>query len=187
MLELLGHVVHLAHDAQDLLAAGPEQALDCAARLQVEVAEVEQALRLFLGRWRRGSSPARSSADRLVGLVQLVHDLWSSAVGSTGRRERTSFDADHLEHQHRVVRGDRAPALADDVGCGDRPSRRTPRRRSRRRRARTRGWVVHGRVEVGLRAVVVDGQAAADVEVLEPGAHLDQLDVDVRRLLHRVS
>ena len=45
--------------------------------------------------------------------------------------------------------------------------------------------VVHARFEVGLRAVVVDAQTAADVEVLEAGALLDQLGVDARRLVQR--
>jgi hypothetical protein len=41
-------------------------------------------------------------------------------------------------------------------------------------------------VEVCLRAVVVDGEAAADVEVLHVAAHARHLDVDVRRLLDGV-
>ena len=45
--------------------------------------------------------------------------------------------------------------------------------------------VVHARFEVGLRAVVVDAEAAADVQVLQAGAGLDQLDVDARRLVQR--
>ena len=42
--------------------------------------------------------------------------------------------------------------------------------------------VVDRRLEVGLRAVVVDAQAAADVEVLDAGADAVQLDVDAGRL-----
>ena len=42
--------------------------------------------------------------------------------------------------------------------------------------------VVDGRFEVGLRAVVVDAEAAADVEELETGADAMQFDVDARRL-----
>ena len=45
--------------------------------------------------------------------------------------------------------------------------------------------VVDARLEVGLRAVVVHAQAAADVEVLEPGAGLDELGVDPRRFVER--
>src|SRR5262249_51115588 len=42
--------------------------------------------------------------------------------------------------------------------------------------------VVDRRLEVGLRAVVVDAQAAADVQVADPGADPGQLDVNPRRL-----
>ena len=41
-LQLVGHVGELAHDAQDLLAAVPEQALDARPGAQVEVAEGEE-------------------------------------------------------------------------------------------------------------------------------------------------
>ena len=46
--------------------------------------------------------------------------------------------------------------------------------------------VVHRGVEVGLRAVVVDREAAADVEVAHPAAHLAQLHVELTGLAHRV-
>src|SRR6185312_13990597 len=46
--------------------------------------------------------------------------------------------------------------------------------------------VVHRRLEVRLRPVVVDAEAAADVEVLERRAHLVQLDEEAPRLAHRV-
>ena len=46
--------------------------------------------------------------------------------------------------------------------------------------------VVHRRGEVGLRAVVVDAQAAAHVEVLQRRAQLAQLDVEAARLAQRV-
>ena len=43
--------------------------------------------------------------------------------------------------------------------------------------------VVDARLEIGLRAVVVDAEAAADVEVLETGSGLDELGIDARRLV----
>ena len=45
--------------------------------------------------------------------------------------------------------------------------------------------VVDARFEVGLGAVVVDAEAAADVEVLEAGPGLHQLGVDARRFVER--
>ena len=46
--------------------------------------------------------------------------------------------------------------------------------------------VVHRRCEVGAAAVVVDAEAAADVDVLEAGAHQLELGVDVRELVDGV-
>ena len=46
--------------------------------------------------------------------------------------------------------------------------------------------VVHRRLVVGAAAVVIDAEAAADVDVLQAGAHLLQLRVDVRQLGDRV-
>ena len=75
--------------------------------------------------------------------------------------------AEHVEDEHAVVRDDRAAALGDD-------------RRVRHARVVAHRLdvvddvvgvflerVVDARLEVGLRAVVVDAEAAADVEVLE--------------------
>ena len=46
--------------------------------------------------------------------------------------------------------------------------------------------VVHRRFEVGAAAVVVDAQAAADVDVFQTGAHQLELRVHVRELVDRV-
>ncbi len=73
--------------------------------------------------------------------------------------------AEHVDHQHRVVRRDRAARLADDVrvrdlvGVADLLDRVDDVVRVLLHR------VVHRRREVGLRAVVVDAETAADVEV----------------------
>ena len=45
--------------------------------------------------------------------------------------------------------------------------------------------VVHARLEVRLRAVVVHAEPAADVDVLQAGAELGQLGVDARRFVER--
>ena len=45
--------------------------------------------------------------------------------------------------------------------------------------------VVDARFEIGLRAVVVDAQAAADVQVLQAGAGARQVHVDADRFVHR--
>ena len=125
----------------------------------------------------------RQVAQRLdqVGdrLLEVVADLGRHALLAELRH------AEHVEHEQAVVRGNRAAALGHD------------------RRVRHAGLVadllqvvhhvvgvllqrvVHARLEVGLRAVVVDAEPAADVHVLEPGARLVQLAVDARRLDQR--
>ncbi len=45
--------------------------------------------------------------------------------------------------------------------------------------------VIDAGFEIGLRAVVIDAQAAADVQVFQPGAGALQLHVNARRLHHR--
>ena len=92
-------------------------------------------------------------------------------------------DAEHVEHQHAVIGDDGAAAFGHDG------------------RMRHAGFVadaldvvddvvgvllervVHARFEVGLRAVVVHAQAAADVDVLETRAQLGQLRVDAGGLV----
>ena len=97
----------------------------------------------------------------------------------SGVRSSPKFgDAEDVEDEQAVVGDDGAAALRDD------------------RRVRHAGLVAHrlqviddvvgvflervvgARLEVGLRAVVVDAEAAADVEVLQPGAGAGELDVD---------
>jgi hypothetical protein len=94
-------------------------------------------------------------------------------------------DAEHVEHEHAVVRHDGAAALGHDRRVFD---------------ARVVAHrldviddvvgvllerVVHARLEVGLRPVVVHAQAAAHVDELEAGAFLHQFRVDARRLVER--
>ena len=45
--------------------------------------------------------------------------------------------------------------------------------------------VVDARFEIGLRAVVIDAQAAADVQIFQAGAGARQIDVNAHRFVHR--
>ena len=155
-----------------------------AAVLDRQVAEVEQAHGLV---------------DRLQCVVIALQVVFLGEVAvdaeQVGDRLRRIFgdlrrrlvlvevgDAEHVEDEHAVV-GDHRPArLGED------------------RRVRDLGLVadvldaeddvvgvflkrvVDRRHEVGLRAVVVDAQAAADVEVLDPGPDAEHLHVDPGRL-----
>ena len=95
--------------------------------------------------------------------------------------------AEDVDDEHRVVRGDRAARLADDVrvrhlvGVADLLDRVDDVVRVLLHR------VVHRRREVRLRAVVVDAEAAADVEVRQAlRAELVQLDEQAAGLAQRV-
>ena len=94
--------------------------------------------------------------------------------------------AEHVEHEHRVVRRDRAARFADDLRVRD-AARVAYARDPVHDVARVLvERVVHRRFVVRAAAVVVDAQAAADVHVLDPGAEESQLRIDVRQLGDRV-
>ena len=115
--------------------------------------------------------------DRLLGLVRRnrLRDLLLPEGGN----------AEHVEDEHAVIRDDRPTALRHD------------------RRMLHAGVVAHcldvvddvvgvflervidARFEVGLRPVVVDPEAAADVEVLQAGPRLHQLRIDAGRFVER--
>ena len=125
--------------------------------------------------------------DVVVGLDQVDQRLLE--VVARRRRHRLLAEAagaEHVEDEQRVVGGDRPAALRDDGRMGDllfvahlldvvHDVVRVLLQ-----------GVVHARLEVGLRAVVVDAQPAADVEVLDAGAGLGQVAVDPRRFVQGV-
>ena len=174
-LQVLRHVVHLRDELAQLHEDGPIQVLGLAALLERQVAageqverHVERLLRVVIALERVADRKVRVGLeeidDRLLGFVRLdgLRDLLLAE-----RRH-----AEHVEDEDAVVRDDRAPALRHD------------------RRMLDPGVVahrldvvddvvgvflervVHARLEVRLRAVVVDAEPAADVEVLEPRAGL---------------
>ena len=94
--------------------------------------------------------------------------------------------AEDVEDQHRVVRDHGAAGLGDDVGVRDALAVAGLLDRGDDVVGVLLHRVVHRRVEVGLRAVVVDAEAAADVDVARLRAHLVQADEDAARLAQRV-
>ena len=124
--------------------------------------------------------------ERAVGLLQIDQRLLG--ILRDLRREFVVAEAGHaqnVEHQHAVIRGDGAPAFGNDGGM------------------RHFGFVAHvldviddvvgvflqrvidARFEIGLRAVVIDAQAAADVQIFQARAGALQLHVHARRFHHR--
>jgi hypothetical protein len=91
-----------------------------------------------------------------------------------------------VEYQQAVVRGDRAPGLADDhrVRHVARVADALDAVHDVARVFVER--VVHRGFEVGAAAVVVDAEAAADIDVLQAGAHELEFRIDVRELVDRV-
>ncbi len=72
------------------------------------------------------------------------------------------------------------------VGCGTPPASQISCRENTMSFAYSWVDIVHRRGEVRLRAVVVDAETAAGVEVLQRRAHLGDLDVEAPRLAQRV-
>ncbi len=125
--------------------------------------------------------------DLLVGLEQVLDHARRVAGDLVGRLADVELaHAQDVDHQHRVVSDHRPSRFGDDGrvvdagGVADLEQREHDVVRVLLRR------VVHRRREVGLRAVVVDAQPAARVEVLERRAQLADLDVEAPRLAQRV-
>ena len=171
-----------------LRADRPVERLGQAALSERQVAAVEQVER-HVERLLRVVVALERVARRqvLIGLFQIDERLLEVVAVAVLRHLvfAEPGDAEHVEDEHAVIRDDRAAALRHD------------------RRMLHAGVVahrldvvddvvgvllervVHARLEIRLRAVVVDAEAAADVEVLEPGAFLHQLRVDARRFVER--
>ena len=156
---------------------------------QRQVAEVEQLQRLFLVLERVVVRPrARSCARPPVGLEQVLHHAAARRRASLSGALPTSnsptprMSTTSIEWWATTAR----PDSVTMVGCGDagRVADLLQREHDVVRVLLHR--VVHRRREVGLRAVVVDAQPAAHVEVLERRAQLAQLDVEAPRLAQRV-
>ena len=93
------------------------------------------------------------------------------------------LDVDHLDQQQRVVRRERAARLADDVRHRDLVlAARLGERVDDVVRVLLQR-VVDARVGRRVRAVVVDAESAADVDVRDVEARVAQLDVEARQLL----
>ena len=177
LVQVLQILRHLAHRLDDLLeprADGPEEIFSRASLVERKVAAVEQADRHIERLLRIVKRLERiAGGDVVVGLDQVDERLLPFGV----RRDRhllvaEAGDPQHVEHEHAVIGDDGAPALGHDGRMGN--ARLVAHRLNvvddvvgvllER--------VVHARLEVRLRAVVVNAQTAPDIQVLQTGAEL---------------
>ena len=178
-LEFLGHFVHVADEAQNLLADAPEILLGQHTLLKLQVAEGEQGQRFVLVLQGVVVGFQQVLAGQLaVGVVHVPHHGLGVVRRLAGMRGGAEFaDPQDVGDQHAVMRHRGAPGFADQN-----------RRRHRGFLAHFQDGVDHvvgvflqgivdGGMEVGLRAVVVHSEAATDVEVAQRHAHFDQLAV----------
>ena len=194
--QIIRDVVELFSHTHDLLAGRPVEVFDARPGGEVDHAGRKQRLSLVL----QGDRVVVGlliglGVDRLIGIEHRMH----RAVLLGGRleviahaRTRHLVDTQDVEHEDGVVGHQGPTGFGDDVRVRD-----TGLVASIEDAVDDVGGVllmgvVHRRVEVGLAAVVVHGETATDVHVVEAGgAHLAQVVVDADGLadgfLHRTD
>ena len=188
LAELLGLVTGFRSLLVDLRADLPEEAFGGGAVLEVEVAEFEKRVRLLL--LLHGVVETFEAAQ--AGLVSQQHLEVGDDLVRLGRHGggldglALGDGVEDLDDEHRVRGGDGAAALGDDVGQGHSDGGADLADVEDDVAGVFAHRIVHRRLEVGAAAVVVDAQAAADVEVAHREAHLDELAVETGGLDHGV-
>ena len=175
--------------ARDLVDRAEIEPLRKRSIPQRQHAAVEQRLRAFLVEHRVVVHLAHPSQRGILArhglevVGHLVQQRVILAIDRGHRLLRRRLHVDHAHEQQRMVRGEGASGLADDV-----------RHRQLAVAAHFREGVddvvrvllqrvVHARLRGGLRAVVVHAEAAADVHVRDVEAHRAQFGVEARQLL----
>ena len=187
--KLQKYLSHVRGNLAHLAGHRPEQLFDLSPGAQVEQSQTEEVERFLAN--LQGIVP-RLEQTRLVHVVPYLIELVDQFVrvlaqlfllvpdGERGRLE-------HLEYQHRVVGGKRAPRLGDDVGLGQVVLHAGIDQRRNRVVYILLYRVVHAALaRRGARAVVVDAQAAAYVDKLDVEAHVLELYVELRSLFQGV-
>ena len=177
VFELLRHFVELARQVADLGAGGPVEALGEAALRERQQAEVEHLQHLVARRLRVVVTLDHAAlGDGAVGVEQVTDGLRHVApavllVFLARHAELVErLAAERIEDEHAVMRGDRAPRFADDHRVRDLARVAHAARCGTPRRWRTRSACSSSTKEIRAAAVVVDAQAAADVDVLQASA-----------------
>src|SRR5208283_129893 len=179
-LELFGEHIQLERQGQDLTADQPVQVLGQRALFEGQVAQRKQV---------------QGRIERLLGVVETFQQVLGSEV-LVGFQEvdQRLFDvvrqrgghllvaiashAQDVEHQNAVIGGDGAAALGDDGRVRDLALIADVLDVIDDVVGVLLERVVDAGFEIGLRAVVIDAQAAADVEEFEAAAALLEIDVD---------
>jgi hypothetical protein len=122
------------------------------------------------------------AADLAVGVVQMLESASASPrAAARGRPTRNSPTPRTSTTRTAWCAVSARPDSETIVGCGTPSASHSFERAEDDVVGVLLERVVHRRAEVGLRAVVVDAEAAADVEVAERRAELVELDVEARR------
>ena len=192
IFELLGHFVQLPAQVADARAGGPIEPFGETTQFEGQQAEVEH-LQALLARGQRvvPTLDQAPSARFAVGVEQIEYGLRKGFVrafvlapADIEPIERRA--PEHVEHQDAVVRGDGAAGFADDhrmrdaAGLADAADAVHDIVRVFLDAVVHRGGIVAGR------AVVVDAETTADVDVLEAGTEKFELRVDMRELVDGV-
>ena len=173
LFELFGHFVELAGEVAHLGAGRPVEPLGQAALLERQQPEIEHLQHLIARGLRIVIALDHAPfGDRAVGVEQVAHRLRQFALAAflvflardPELVERRA--AERIEDEHAVVRGDRAPGLADDHRMRDLARVADVGDAIHHVVGVFVERVVHRRGEVRAAAVVVDAEAAADVDVL---------------------
>src|SRR5579872_1020963 len=177
--ELLGHF-------ENAPANCPIQVFSLAALRQRKIAKIEQIQRRIqrlLGVMKAFEQIL--GAERLVSFLEIDKRLFGVFRNRRHRIVAKAAYAQNVKNQNAVVGRDGAAAFGNDGRVWD------------------VGFLAHvlnvvndvvgiflqrvvdAGLEVGLRTVVVDSQASADIQIFETGAGALQLDVDTRGFIHR--
>src|SRR6266571_3480645 len=187
LLYFLRHKAQTAMHVHDLLRELPINGLYLRFRFQIEQAEIEHLLRFFLD-----LLAVMQALDSIAALQSLFHveDVAHEFVIFFGRfdlefRRRSLDGTERFHREHGMMRDNRASSFAHDCGMRDAfgiahvhdvPNDVVSIFLER---------IIGGTVEIAARAIVIDAETAADIEITELVAQFSELRVIAGRFSHR--
>ena len=183
-------MLHVAHIAVHVAGNGPEEFLDHGAGAQVDESQRE-AVQCFVTDLE-GIVPVLEQSclvDLVPNLVHVAHEF--VVVLADGIHLVVPFGQlgglQDVHDEHRVVGGQRASALSDDVGVLEAVLVAGIHERIDRIVDILLDAVIHRvAAAAGTRAVVVHAQSAADVDIVHVEAQLGELHIELCRLAQGV-